>query len=60
MIAHSLTETSVTTLTVYRIIDLDDDAIVASGIQTIALARQTLEQYQLDYPECEFEIEKYS
>ena len=44
----------------YRIIDLDDDVIVASGIHTLALAQQTLEQYQLDYPSCAFEIDPYT
>jgi hypothetical protein len=55
-----LTETLVTALTLYRIIDLDDNAIVAMGISTLALAQLTLATYQLNYPQCEFEIEKYS
>ena len=50
--------TSVKTL--YRIIDLDDDRIVASGISSRTLAQQTLEQYQLNYPRCKFEIDTYT
>jgi hypothetical protein len=49
--------TSVKTL--YRIIDLDDDRIVASGILTLALATDVLNEYQLNFPTCKFEIDKY-
>ena len=45
--------------TLYRIIDLDDDSIVASGIPTPQQARITLVQYQLDYPNTAFEIDTY-
>lgn len=44
----------------YRIIDLDTDSIVASGIPTRQQAQVTLEQYQLDYPSCAFEIDPYT
>ena len=44
----------------YRIIDLDTDSIVANGIHTLPLATLTLEQYQLNYPTCRFEIETYN
>ena len=48
------------TMTHYRIIDLDTDSIVANGIHTLPLATLTLEQYQLNYPTCRFEIETYN
>ena len=48
------------TMTQYRIIDLDTDSIVANGIPTLPLATLTLEQYQLNYPTCRFEIETYN
>ena len=48
------------TMTQYRIIDLDTDSIVANGIHTLPLATLTLEQYQLNYPTCRFEIETYN
>jgi hypothetical protein len=46
-------------MTQYRIIDLDTDSIVANGIHTYHDAQLTLAQYQLDYPECKFEIDTY-
>ena len=55
----SLTKISISTMTQYRIIDLDTDSIVANGIHTLPLATLTLEQYQLNYPTCRFEIDTY-
>ena len=55
----SLTKISISTMTQYRIIDLDTDSIVANGIHTYHDAQLTLAQYQLDYPECKFEIDTY-
>ena len=55
----SLTKISISTMTQYRIIDLDTDSIVANGIPTLPLAQLTLEQYQLNYPTCRFEIDTY-
>jgi|MEHZ01.5.fsa_nt_MEHZ011510443.1_8 hypothetical protein len=46
--------------TYYRVIDLDTDSIVANSISTLVLAEQTLEQYELDYPKCKFEIQTYN
>jgi hypothetical protein len=43
----------------YRIIDLDTDSIVANGIHTLPQAKLTLEQYELNYPTCRFEIDTY-
>jgi len=48
------------TTATYRIIDLDDDSIVANGIPTNLQAQQVLEQYQLNYPDCEFIIDAYN
>ena len=45
--------------TVYRIIDLSTNSIVAEGM-THAQAQQTLKFYQLDYPSHTFEIESYT
>ena len=47
-------------MTQYRIIDLDTDSIVANGIPTLHDATLTLEQYQLNYPTCRFEIDEYN
>ena len=55
----SLTKISISTMTQYRIIDLDTDSIVANGIPTLPHATLTLEQYQLNYPTCRFEIDTY-
>ena len=48
------------TTSTYRIIDCDDDSIVANGIPTNSQAAQVLEQYQINYPDCEFIIESYN
>ena len=45
--------------TLYRIIDTSDYTIVAEGMQQ-AQALETLRFYELDNPNCRFEIESYT
>lgn len=46
-------------MTLYRIIDLELNQIVAEGLD-LNQARETLEFLQLDYPSVRFEIEPYT
>ena len=45
-------------ITLYRIYDLDTGETVANGMDTNQ-AHEMLQMYQLQYPECRFEIESY-
>ena len=44
----------------YRIVDLETDTIVASGITEYAHAHEIYDMYKLDYPNTDFEIESYT
>jgi len=44
----------------YRIIDLEEDRIVAQGITEYAHAHEIVDMYKLDYPTGSFEIQSYT
>ena len=44
----------------YRIIDTTSNEIVANGIGREEQAWETLYFYRTEYPDCEFEIERYA
>ena len=45
-------------VTLYRIYDIDTDEMIANGMDANQ-AHEMLQLYQLQYPECRFEIESY-
>ena len=45
-------------VTLYRIYDIDSGEIIANSLDANQ-AHELLQLYQLQYPECRFEIEKY-
>lgn len=45
-------------VTLYRIYDIDSGETVANGLDA-SQAHEMLQLYQIQYPECRFEIETY-